>query len=647
MKMKILFTFTTLLLAVVAVCAFSDNTVHAAARDDGYQIDDSVFYKTASLSESQIDSFINSFPKSCLKPQNYPNGLSWATFREPLNYFDYSTNDVSPARIIWKASQLYKINPQVLIATLEKEQSLISGLSSAGCPVRAYNSAMGYNCPDGSENALKTYPDLNIAGTCVAREANAGFSRQLNRAAWQLSFDGKRANGNLAWMGDGDTPYYGRMTQGWRQQVNGGASIYYDGYTSIDGKPVFLKNGSSAALYNYTPHFSGFNSIFTKWFGSAYAVEYVPLNTPRWMVLASPSTKYNALSEEPEQPLYPAGTQLRFVDKALINGVWHLRTAFDSSADIQRGIPITHIANILATPLETPRYMELNSNRQKWDPTSGIGNTAITYPQGMQLKFTTVLSLNDVNYYRTEYDSTHNNNLFFTASGAKEIDYQPFLTPRYMQTTEDLALVNPVTGEVGSSISAGTQTLFSSKISVNGKWYYRSSANTSANSPMAVAASKIQNIPYIQLTEGSRWMQANKDTYKFNPSTQDKLSSDVLIKNGQAIEVTETITVSGTKYYRTAFDVANNHDKGLLESDFDEMAPDYSAMSEPRYLTVIKNTSKINPLTGEPMSGEFPKGTRIYFSSKIVVSGVIYLRSQFDTTNGNNLAMPLESLMNS
>ena len=232
------------------------------------QISDAVFYNYTSMDQTQIQNFINAFPKSCLLSQNYPNGLSWVTFKEPTGYSTYGDSDVSPARIIWKASQLYKINPQVILTTLEKEQSLISGLSSAGCPVRAYNSAMGYNCPDGSENALKTYPNLGITGTCVAQESNAGFSRQVNHAAWQLSFDGKRANGDLSWMGDGAVYYYGRMTQGNRSRQSGQPSTYYDGYTIINGESVFMENGATAALYNYTPHFTNFDTIFSKWFGS-------------------------------------------------------------------------------------------------------------------------------------------------------------------------------------------------------------------------------------------------------------------------------------------------------------------------------------------------------------------------------------------
>lgn len=237
-----------------------------AFADLGNLISDSTFVNTGSMTEQQIDNFINSFPKSCLIPRNYPAGLSPVTFLEPTSYFDYGGN-TSPARVIWKAANLYGISPQVILATLEKEQNLVTG--NAGCATWKYNSAMGYNCPDGSENALKDYPNIGIYRTCVARESNAGFSRQVNHAAWQLIFDMNRAYGRTDWGGDGSVYYYGRMTEGWRARVAGGPQSYYDGYVMIDGQAIYLSNGATASLYNYTPHINNFKRIFTSWFGDS------------------------------------------------------------------------------------------------------------------------------------------------------------------------------------------------------------------------------------------------------------------------------------------------------------------------------------------------------------------------------------------
>jgi len=244
----------------------------SADYDKGNIMDDIVFQNESSMTEQQINEFINRFPKSCLLPANYPGGLGSATFLTPINYWTYGASNSSPAYIINWAAKYYHLNPQVILTTLEKEQNLITG--SIGCSTTRYNSAMGYNCPDGSENSLKNYPDLGIYNTCVASAGNAGFVRQVNHAAWQLRFDQERANGNTGFGGDGSVTYVGRMTQGYRARIEGGTLVYYDGYTTIDGTSVYLRNGTTAALYNYTPHFNSFYAIFTNWFGSTYGAVY-------------------------------------------------------------------------------------------------------------------------------------------------------------------------------------------------------------------------------------------------------------------------------------------------------------------------------------------------------------------------------------
>jgi hypothetical protein len=261
----------------------------AHAEDKGNLISNAIFINQSTMTESQIQNFINAFPQSCLLPQNQPGGLSPVTFKEPLGYFSYG-NDVSPARIIWKASQLYGLNPQVLLATLEKEQNLVTG--AAGCAVWKYNSSMGYNCPDGSENALKDYPNIGVSRTCVAQESNATFSRQVNHAAWQFRFDKERADGNLDWGGDGNVWYYGRMTQGNRARQIGQPATYYDGYTVIDGVSIYLANGATASLYNYTPHFNSFYTIFTRWFGSTQYGDFVRTLDNATVYLVGDKIKY-------------------------------------------------------------------------------------------------------------------------------------------------------------------------------------------------------------------------------------------------------------------------------------------------------------------------------------------------------------------
>lgn len=278
----------------------------SAAFNQGNLIDDQVFDNTGAMNTSQVNSFLNSLPNSCIS-QN--NGFSAP---DPTGYtlsggFTYG-GAVSAGQVITDAAQTYGLNPQVLLTTLQKEQSLVDG--SAGCSASRYAKAVGYGCPDGGSSYSYSYgsggtlltplyyindvPVNSPGGTiCVNSAAKVGFSEQIIHAAWMLKFAEQRSEGNIKWnvqfnnfpqAGDvwnnSDDPqscYSGPMTQGTFQQCPNGPSVYYDGYYTIDGTSILIQDGATAALYWYTPHFSGnqnFDTIFTNWFGSTSSCDY-------------------------------------------------------------------------------------------------------------------------------------------------------------------------------------------------------------------------------------------------------------------------------------------------------------------------------------------------------------------------------------
>jgi len=246
---------------LVAVGAFAAATGRAraagAAYDPNMVISNQTFDAVGTMSTSQIQSLLDRYPNSCLRDFQAP---------VPQGYSSYGSNG-SAAAVIRAAATLWAVNPQVLVVTLEKEQSLVTG--GGGCAPWRYWSAMGYGCPDGG--ARYDYPSLGITGTCVSNINWAGFSAQVNRGAWQLQFNRQRAEGNLDWNGSSSVTNYGFYTAGWRQAKAGAPSIYYDGWATIDNTPVYMSNGATATLYTYTPHLSAqktFATLFTNWFGS-------------------------------------------------------------------------------------------------------------------------------------------------------------------------------------------------------------------------------------------------------------------------------------------------------------------------------------------------------------------------------------------
>lgn len=261
-----------------------------AAFNHNNLMDDFVFDNSGSMNAAQIDSWLNAnFPSSCISI-NHGFSAPDPTGYSPSGGYTYGGN-VSAGRVIYDAAQAYSINPQVLLATLQKEQSIVSG--AGGCSTLAYTGAMGYGCPDGG--TTYSYSGVNlysingnavtsVSGTCVNSSSKAGFSQQVIHGAWLLKFGEQRSEGNTSWAvikgnwdnsDDPPTCYGGPMTQGYRKRCSSDSTaVFYDGNITIDGSTTHMDTGPTAALYWYTPHFNGnqnFDNIFTSWFGNIYA----------------------------------------------------------------------------------------------------------------------------------------------------------------------------------------------------------------------------------------------------------------------------------------------------------------------------------------------------------------------------------------
>ena len=294
------FISLTVVMPLVAGIFFS-----GSANGDGYNpnniIDDAVFNKSGAMTPNQIDTWLNSFSGSCLSTNSgfsAPEPIGY----NPTNGFLYGSN-VSAGQVIYDAAQVYSINPQVLLVTLQKEQGLVDGSGIYGCSAKAYAAAAGYGCPDGG--TAYSYSGIDIASvkgveitavsnTCVNTSLKTGFSQQVIRAAWLLKFGEQRSEGNENWnvqltnfpnngnnwnnSDDSQSCYGGPMTEGTFQICPNDTATFYDGYTTIDGQSIHMDDGATATLYWYTPHLSpnkNFWTIFSYWFGATTLVGYV------------------------------------------------------------------------------------------------------------------------------------------------------------------------------------------------------------------------------------------------------------------------------------------------------------------------------------------------------------------------------------
>ncbi|MBR3256177.1 RICIN domain-containing protein, partial [Candidatus Saccharibacteria bacterium] len=208
-----------------------DNNVGAAnvsAFDPGYIISDFQMGNYNSMDESQIQSFLKS-KNSC-----WDTNLGRYTAGDKVSYF----SEISPPRtwhvkdghfvcmadevfdggtaahIIYQAAQDYRINPQVLLVLLEKEQSLVTDTFPHS---QQYRSATGYGCPDTAACSSQYY----------------GLKNQIRNAA---------------------SLFRTVLNGGWTNYPLGNNYVQYNPSASCGGSVVNIRNLATSALYRYTPY---------------------------------------------------------------------------------------------------------------------------------------------------------------------------------------------------------------------------------------------------------------------------------------------------------------------------------------------------------------------------------------------------------
>jgi hypothetical protein len=213
-------------------------------------IDDFVYTNAGTMNQSQIQSFLSG-------KKGYIAGYNSWSSRDGGN--------VPASRIIYEAAQDYGINPQVILATLQKEEGLITDPSPNQGQL---DFAMGYGCADST-----------------GCEKWSGFFNQIDNATWQFRYNYEALNGRA----------YGNHAAS-EYPCNSGGNAFYSAplrqgnnvtfyrnthVANTINKTFVIANVSTASLYCYTPHagpysetgYSGsYNFVvdFEAWFGSTH-----------------------------------------------------------------------------------------------------------------------------------------------------------------------------------------------------------------------------------------------------------------------------------------------------------------------------------------------------------------------------------------
>lgn len=238
----------------------SANAANAADFNAGNIISDTLFYSVR-MSQADIQNFLasqgswlaNYRQSTTTKPSgSYSDGGN-ATGWGICSQYDGAADELA-STIIYKAQIACGVSAQALLATLQKESSLVTSGTD-----RWLSQAMGYACPDTSACDTMYY----------------GFFNQMFGAARSFQWYGNQAPGGYSSK---------KYAVGWW-------NIQYKPGTSCGTKSVYVENRATAALYYYTPYtpnqaaldnlyYTGdgcssygnrnFWRFYTDWFGSTH-----------------------------------------------------------------------------------------------------------------------------------------------------------------------------------------------------------------------------------------------------------------------------------------------------------------------------------------------------------------------------------------
>ncbi|MFB7893123.1 hypothetical protein ACFC1I_13050 [Microbacterium sp. NPDC056044] len=224
----------------------------------GLIISDAKFFDRSTMSEAQIQQFLQSKVRTC--QSGYVCLKDWydtsrATSADAMCGAYAGGTRERASTIIYKVAQACGINPQVILVMLEKEQGLVTHTWPSDW---RYTIAMGQGCPDTAACDTRYY----------------GFFNQVYGAAWQLK---RYANP------PGTSQYFTWYAPGKTWNVR------WHPNAACGSAPVRIQNQATANLYYYTPYQPNpaairagygegdacssygnrnFFQFFTDWFGS-------------------------------------------------------------------------------------------------------------------------------------------------------------------------------------------------------------------------------------------------------------------------------------------------------------------------------------------------------------------------------------------
>ncbi|MDO4612104.1 MAG: hypothetical protein Q4B29_01425 [Candidatus Saccharibacteria bacterium] len=632
----------------------SEEEVRAASLanfDPGYIISDYQMTDYNSMSEAEIQAFLTSKNSCSNRDYNYylqlsnkyAGSRSWhfkdghfvCLSEELFGDGEVIGTGETAAHIIWQAAQDYKINPKVLIVLLQKESGLITD------PIpnnRNYRSATGYGCPDTAPCSTEYY----------------GFKNQVRKAAalFRTVMDG-----------------------GWTNYPIGTNYIQYNPSASCEGSYVNVRNLATSALYRYTPYqpnagalAAGYGTAtcgaygnrnfylyFEDWFGGV-TVEtgWSQMTVSRVMEVKETTTKINPKDGTVyEDEAVNQGEKYYFDYKTEVNwngkSVLCLRTIGDTLKNSNKCIIMDNLAETTeelyaVEPIEPKKFIILRDT-YKYDLKTGEAKQIIRKADFPEVIFAAKVVYNGKTYYQTisNYETGFN---YYVPEEDLMDKWLKMDVPRVMKIATAAMKINPVNETLyqNEAVNQGEKYYFDYKTEVNwnGKSVLclRTIGDTLKNSNKCIImdnlAETTEELYAVEPIEPKKFIIL-RDTYKYDLKTGE---AKQIIRKADFPEVifAAKVVYNGKTYYQTISNYETGFNYYVPEEDLSLISESFVDFIAPRNLKTNSSVEFVDLETGK-VCRTVESGYITKYSTKIVVGGLSYYRSEEDTNDRTTCAL--------
>ncbi len=219
----------------VALIILGPQTTHAAY-DGGRIIDNTVFLDARSMNANDIQNFLAS-KGGQIASRSFILDCDAAGSQAKQGYLSQGApcgQTIPASQIIYYSAQVYGISPKVILATLQKEQSLVTAVNPTD---RQYSQAMGYACP--------------TSGSC---NSSSNFFYQIDNGTWVLRFHMERARGNNSYWVNSTSWTCGTEKNFYKPNLYPNQNVSFYDEDGVMYRTHFISNAATSSMYCYTPH---------------------------------------------------------------------------------------------------------------------------------------------------------------------------------------------------------------------------------------------------------------------------------------------------------------------------------------------------------------------------------------------------------